>query len=324
MHHNTLTEYLNITQDNAILHNLSPLIKTIASCATDIASIIATASIDDNHGITGCINVQGEHVQHLDILADTLFTKAIEQSGVVAGVVSEEQEHPIIFSSNTNSRYLVAIDPLDGSSNIDTNNTIGTIFCVFERTSSNNDSITEEEFLQNGKSCLCAGYIAYGPATTLVFSTGKGVQCCTYSPIYNDFILTHTTLLIPKEGNSYSVNEGYRNTFDTKTKEYLQAIQNNTPYSLRYVGSLVADIHRTLLKGGIFIYPTQYKNGEKKDKLRLLYECIPIAFLIEQAGGMAHNGQTPITSITPKTLHERSSLYCGSLKEMQLWNSILH
>lgn len=319
MRHITLSQYLT-KYDSHHSHAITPYIQAMASSAKCIRTAIAHASIQGIYGATGTINIHGEAVQHLDILSDTTCIDNLKACGVIAGVVSEEHSEVVAFKSSC-ARYVAVIDPLDGSSNIDTNNTIGTIFSLFERTSPDNEEISSNDFLQNGASCICGGYIAYGPATMLVYTVGNGVHVFTYSCDENDFILVNDSLQMPKQGSSYAINEAYLSTASINTQHYIAHLKEQSSHSLRYVGSLVADIHRILSKGGIFIYPTQYDKGKKKDKLRLLCECIPIAFLIEQAGGIATDGITPILSLTPRDIHEKSALYCGSIQEMQEYNT---
>ena len=318
----TLQQYLEQTPIEDMLSILSPYIQAMASVAKYIRSRITHASIQGIYGTTGAINIQGEEVQHLDRIADDYCMQCLEECGIIAGVVSEERKVPVPFTSSSHTPYIAVIDPLDGSSNIETNNTIGTIFSLLRRTSPLDESICIEDFLQKGTSYLCAGYIAYGPATILVFTVGNGVHVFTYCENTKDFILIKESLKMPQQGYSYSTNEAYLYRTNHSTQEFIEKIKKDSSYSLRYVGSLVADIHRILWKGGIFIYPTQYINNSPQNKLRLLYECIPIAFLIEQAGGKATNGSVPIHTILPTHIHERSALYCGSQQEMDEWISI--
>ncbi|MDE7469233.1 MAG: fructose-1,6-bisphosphatase [Desulfovibrionaceae bacterium] len=322
MKHITLSEYYEQKASNSNAHLLAPYIKAMAYSGISIRSVIANASIDGIYGYTGTTNIHGEAVQHLDVIADTCCIENLKECRIVAGVVSEEQNEPIIFDS-LHAPYVAVIDPLDGSSNIETNNTIGTIFCLFKRVTPVGEPISSNDFLQRGTSCVCAGYIAYGPATMLVVTTGNGVDVFTYSSELNDFILIEKRREMPSQGPSYSINEAYLHTVDSSTQEYIKRIKEKSSHSLRYVGSLVADTHRILWKGGIFIYPTQYHNNTPKDKLRLLCECIPIAFLIEQAGGEATNGSTRILSLLPQDIHERSALYYSSQKEMEDWKKCM-
>ena len=246
-------------------------------------------------GAAGSENIQGEQQQKLDVYADEKFINAIEARGVVCGIGSEENDDYIAFESEKcrNGKYVLLMDPLDGSSNIDVNVSIGTIFSVFERKSSIGTEAELSDFLQKGDNQVAAGYVIYGSSTMLVFTTGKGVHGFTYDPGIGTFILSHKDMMFPEGGKIYSVNEGNYNNFEQGVKQYIKYCQEidaatNRPYTGRYIGSLVADFHRNLIKGGIYIYPatTTAPNG----KLRLLYECSPLAFLAEQAGGSASTG----------------------------------
>ena len=271
-------------------------------------------------GAAGSENIQGEQQQKLDVYADEKFINAIEARGVVCGIGSEENEDYIAFESEKcqKGKYVLLMDPLDGSSNIDVNVSIGTIFSVFKRKSEIGTKAELMDFLQIGDKQVAAGYVIYGSSTMLVFTTGNGVHGFTYDPGTGTFILSHPDMKFPKGGKIYSVNEGNYNNFEEGVKKYIKYCQEidaptNRPYTGRYIGSLVADFHRNLIKGGIYIYPatTNAPNG----KLRLLYECSPLAFLAEEAGGKASTGTGRIMEVDPRELHQRVPYFVGS-KEM--------
>lgn len=267
-------------------------------------------------GKTGDINVQGEEVQKLDEYANERFIDALRFGGECAGVVSEEMEDIILFDdeNSINSKYVIAMDPLDGSSNIDVNVSVGTIFSLYRRKSKVNSPCKLEDFLQPGTSQVAAGYIIYGSSTMLVYTTGHGVNGFTLDPSIGEFCLSHTDIKMPKDGKLYSFNHGNYSNFSDGVKEYIDRSFNSSPdgspISYRYVGSMVADIHRNLLKGGIFMYPrtTDAPDG----KLRLVYECNPMAFIVEQAGGRASDGRNRILDIHPTELHQRVPIFIGS------------
>ena len=271
-------------------------------------------------GAAGSENIQGEQQQKLDVYADEKFIKAIEARGVVCGIGSEENDDFIAFESEQcqNGKYVLLMDPLDGSSNIDVNVSIGTIFSVFERKSKVGTKAELSDFLQKGDDQVAAGYVIYGSSTMLVFTTGNGVHGFTYDPGIGTFILSHRDMKFPSNGKIYSVNEGNYNNFEQGVRRYIKYCQEsdastNRPYTGRYIGSLVADFHRNLIKGGIYIYPstTTSPNG----KLRLLYECSPLAYLAEQAGGAASTGTGRVMEVEPTELHQRVPYFVGS-KEM--------
>jgi fructose-1,6-bisphosphatase I len=273
--------------------------------------------VSDILGSAGSDNVQGEAQQKLDVYADNQFIYALKARGEVAGVGSEENEDIIVFDDEVgrHGKYVVLIDPLDGSSNIDVNVSIGTIFSIFRRITPEGQPVTVGDFLQSGRKQAAAGYVVYGSSTILVYTSGNGVNGFTLDPSLGTFCLSHPDIRIPENGSIYSINEGNLNQFDEGVKKYINWCQQNNaaekrPYSARYIGSLVADFHRNLLKGGIYIYPGTTKAPE--GKLRLLYECNPLAFIAEQAGGMATNGKMPILDIEPKKLHQRVPVFIGS------------
>lgn len=264
-------------------------------------------------GAAGSENIQGEEQQKLDVYANTQFIKALSARNVVCGIASEEND--AFIPINETGSYIVAMDPLDGSSNIDVNVSIGTIFSIYKRVTPVGTPVQDIDFLQKGTEQLAAGYVIYGSSTMLVYTTGNGVNGFTYDPGIGVFVLSHPNMTFPANGKIYSMNEGnfYRSSAGIQEYiKYAQTIDSATdrPYTARYIGSLVADFHRNLIKGGIYMYPAT--DNAPKGKLRLLYECSPLAFIAEQAGGSASNGTTRIMEIDPKELHQREPYFAGN------------
>ncbi|MDW6018780.1 class 1 fructose-bisphosphatase [Vibrio plantisponsor] len=296
---------------------LSSLLASIRLAAKIVNREINKAGLADITGASGQDNVQGEEQQKLDVYANDKFKAALEARDQVCGVASEEEDEAVAFNKdlNKNAKYVVLMDPLDGSSNIDVNVSVGTIFSIYRRISPVGAPPTAEDFLQPGHKQVAAGYVIYGSSTMLVYTTGNGVNGFTYDPSIGSFCLSHENMRIPENGKIYSINEGNYIRFPTGVKKYIKFCQENVPednrpYTSRYIGSLVADFHRNLLKGGIYMYPSteSHPNG----KLRLLYECNPIAFLMEQAGGIASDGKNRILDIKPTELHQRVPFFVGS------------
>jgi len=287
---------------------LSQLIRDLAYAGKVVNREINRAGLADITGSYGAENVQGEAQQNLDVAADIRFTRALKKGGEVAAIISEEVEE-VIDLNNPRAKYIVAIDPLDGSSNIDVNVSVGTIFSIYRRVSPMGSPVIKEDVLQPGKDQVAAGYILYGSSTMFVYTTGKGVNGFTYEPSLGEYILSHQNMKIPKSGSIYSVNEGASISFPNEVKEYIASCKERG-YSARYIGSLVADFHRNVLKGGIYIYPSTEKapNG----KLRLMYECNALAFIAEEAGGKATDGAHRIMDIQPTSLHQRVPFFVGS------------
>jgi len=315
----TLGEYIIEKQHDFPEANgeLTGLLGAIRLASKIVNREINKAGIANIIGATGIENIQGETQQKLDLYANDAFKAALEARGEVCGVASEEEDEYISFDTEraVNSKYVVLMDPLDGSTNIDVNVSVGTIFSIYRRVSPVGTPVTLEDFLQPGIKQVAAGYVIYGSSTMLVYTTGNGVHGFTCDPSLGVFYLSHENMQTPKTGRCYSINEGYYLKFPVGVKKYIKHCQeivpeDNRPYTSRYIGSLVADFHRNLLKGGIFIYPStaQAPNG----KLRLLYECNPIAFLAEQSGGKASTGTQRIMEIIPTELHERAPFFCGS------------
>jgi len=287
---------------------LSQLLRDIALAAKIVNREINRSGLIDIAGAYGNRNVQGEDQQKLDVIANVRFIRAMRNGGEVCTIISEEEEDKI-QTGNLQGKYIVAIDPLDGSSNIDVNVSIGTIFSVYRRMSATGTEGTEQDCLQHGTSQVAAGYVVYGSSTMMVYTTGNGVNGFTYEPSLGEFFLSHPNMTTPKTGKIYSVNEGISRDFSPATTQFIDYCKEQS-FSARYIGSLVADFHRNLLKGGIYMYPATKKAG--KGKLRLLYECNALAFIVEQAGGKASNGHQRILEITPQSLHERCPFFIGS------------
>lgn len=299
--------------------DLSSLLYDIVIAAKIVHREVNRAGLADILGEMGKTNVQGEDQKKLDVIANDLFIRALRAGEKCAGVASEELDDYVSFGKKgaANAHYVVCMDPLDGSSNIDVNVSIGTIFSIF-RTKGENRSAELEDFLQKGNDLVAAGYVLYGSSTMLVYTTGNGVNGFTLDPSIGEFLLSHPNLTIPSKGAIYSVNEGNFDSMSEGVKAYInycKSASNDSgkPYGARYIGSLVADFHRNLLKGGIYFYPGTVK--DPKGKLRLLYEAAPLAFICEQAGGMASNGIQNIMDIQPDELHQRCPLFIGN-KEM--------
>ena len=282
---------------------------------------VSFAGLVDILGLTGEKNIHGEAVKKLDVFANERIIQAMDHGGHLCGMASEESDGFIpIPGKYPKGKYLLVFDPLDGSSNIDVNINIGTIFGIYKRISEEGSAITETDFLQSGRKLLGAGYVIYGPSTVLVYSSGHGVHGFTLDPGIGEFLLSHENIIIPQYGSIYSVNEGNYENWDDCLKKYINAIKQenlpeNKPFQARYIGSLVADFHRTLMYGGIFLYPADRKRPE--GKLRLLYELNPLSYLIEHAGGIAIDGKQNILDIIPKKLHQRSPVYIGSRKNIE-------
>ena len=317
---NTLNEFIIERQSDFpyAKGELSRLLTHIGLAAKVVNREVNQAGLVDILGATGDINAQGENVQKLDDYANQKFVLALKGSSECCGIATEESQDIVRFDSDMakDGKYIVCIDPLDGSSNIDVNVSIGTIFSIYRRVSPRGHMAQLEDFLQEGTKQVAAGYVIYGSSTMMVFTTGKGVNGFTLDPSIGEFCLSHPNITTPMSGTIISVNTGYYKQFSTGVQKYIDYCKDideptNRPYSARYIGSLVADFHRNLLKGGIYLYPptAEHKNG----KLRLLYEANPMAMIIEQAGGMAvdHNEER-ILDIIPTSIHQRVPLYIGS------------
>ena len=286
---------------------LSQLLRDIALAGKIINREVNKSGLLDIAGAYGTTNVQGEEQQKLDVIADIRFTRALKNGGEVCAIISEEEDE--LIRLNPNSRYVVAMDPLDGSSNIDVNVSIGTIFSIYRRVTPIGSPVQMEDVLQKGVKQVAAGYILYGSSTMIVYTTGHGVNGFTYEPSIGEFVLSHSDMKCPKDGKIYSVNEGSYNSFEPAVQNYIQYCKDQK-FSARYIGSLVADFHRNMLKGGIYLYPKT--EAAPNGKLRLMYESNALAFIAEQAGGMATTGEKRIMELEPSELHQRTPLYIGS------------
>ena len=295
------------------------LFQSIALAGRMIAARVHKAGLSDVLGRVGATNVQGEEVQRLDVLANQILVRCVEAGGRVWVMAGEENEDIIpIPPQFPHGKYVLMFDPLDGSSNIDVCMSIGTIFSIHRRLSEGGPG-TREDCLQRGTEQVAAGYILYGSSTVLVYTTGHGVHGFTLDPLVGEFFLSHENIRVPRRGATYSVNEGNTLRWDPRVRDWVAWLKSadapgGQPYGHRYIGTLVADFHRTLLKGGIFAYPADDKNAS--GKLRLLYECAPMAFIAEAAGGAASSGTGRILDIEPRALHDRTPLYIGSADDV--------
>ena len=308
----------------------SEILTQIVLAAKIVSREINKAGVAKILGAVGRTNIQGEEVQKLDVYANEQFIRALSDNCHVSLIASEENEdiiHADHSLFNRPGRYAVAMDPLDGSSNIDVNVSIGTIWSIHKRVSLG-DKGERDDLLQAGSRQLAAGYVLYGSSTMLVYTVGRGVHGFTLDPSLGEFLLSHHDIRMPRRGSIYSVNEGNSGVWAPETRAWVAALKGNDnpagrPYSLRYIGSLVSDFHRTLFKGGIFAYPMDHRDpaSEPHGKLRLLYEAAPIAMLAESAGGLASDGRGRILDIVPRRLHERVPFYVGSLQDVQFADS---
>jgi fructose-1,6-bisphosphatase I len=297
---------------------LSRILNDIAVAAKIVSRDVRRAGlVDDILGAHGEVNIQGEEQQKLDVVADQQFIRMFEMGGEICGIASEENDDFLAFENELakKGKYVVLFDPLDGSSNIDVNVSIGTIFSIYKRKSERGTLATLEDMLQPGTDQIAAGYVLYGSSTMLVYTTGKGVNGFTLDPSIGEFCLSHPNMRTPETGRLYAMNEGNIDECDQGVKDYIRFCQQvhpdtNKPYSGRYIGSLVADFHRNLIKGGIYIYPAT--NQSPEGKLRLLYECNPLAMIAEQAGGLATAGTNRVLDIKPERLHQRVPFFVGS------------
>ena len=317
---NTLGEFIIENQRDFKYSSgeLSRLINSIRLAAKVVNHEVNKAGLVDILGYAGGENIQGEQQQKLDVYANDVFMQTLINREIVCGIASEEEEYFVRIEGKNKShdnKYIVLMDPLDGSSNIDVNVSVGSIFSIYRRITPLGTPVQIEDFLQPGTNQVAAGYVIYGTSTMLVYSTGNGVNGFTLNPALGVFYLSHPNMRYPENGAIYSINEGYYSHVPQGVKDYLKFCQEETedrPYKARYIGSLVSDFHRNMIKGGIYIYSTSSKAPE--GKLRLLYECNPIAYLAEQANGKASDGYQRILEIKPTKLHQRVPFFCGSKK----------
>lgn len=291
---------------------LSGLLRDIGlACKLINKQVMKAGLVEGILGKQGTSNIQGEEQMKLDVYADETLINVLRNSNDCAGIASEENDDVVCFDDDYSkqSKYVVLFDPLDGSSNIDCNASIGTIFAIYRRISPLGECCTREDFMQSGKNLMAAGYVIYGSSTMLVYATKVSVNGFTLEPSIGEFCLSHPDIKVKPDGKIYSVNQGNWTKYSDGVKQYLTACMDKV-YSHRYIGSMVADMHRTLIKGGIFLYPADAKN--KNGKLRLLYECNPMAYLVEAAGGAAHTGYSRVLDIQPTELHQRVPIFIGS------------
>ncbi len=297
----------------------SQLLRDIALASKVVNREINKAGLIDIMGAAGNQNTAGDEQQKLDVLADIRFTRALLKGGAACAIISEEAEG--IVQLNPDAKYIVAIDPLDGSSNIDVNVSIGTIFSVYRRKSPVGTAITQEDCLQQGSAQVAAGYILYGSSTMMVYTTGQGLNGFTYEATLGEYVLSHPDINIKPDANTYSINEGISKSFvQSGIHAYLNHCKDHH-YAARYIGSLVADIHRNLLKGGIYLYPATIHHPQ--GKLRLMFEANSLAFVVEQAGGKATDGEKRILDIEPTHIHEKTPLFIGSLQMVEALENAL-
>lgn len=317
-HNKTLGEFI-INKQSEFKYSsgeLSRLINSIRLAGKIVNHEVNKAGLVDILGAAGEENIQGEDQQKLDVYANEVFINTLVNREIVCGIASEEEDDFITIKGGNkkhDNKYIVLMDPLDGSSNIDVNVSVGTIFSIYRRITPDGTPVTIDDFLQPGKQQVAAGYIVYGTSTMIVYSTGHGVNGFTLNPAIGTYYLSHPNMKFPEKGNIYSVNEGNYVHFPEGVKRYIKYCQEEEgerPYTSRYIGSLVSDFHRNIIKGGIYFYPSTSKNPD--GKLRLLYECNPMAFLAERAGGKASNGFNRILDIKPSELHQRVPFFCGN------------
>ncbi|GAB4091889.1 class 1 fructose-bisphosphatase [Flaviaesturariibacter terrae] len=308
---------------------LSTLLRDIGLAAKRVNVEVNKAGLVDILGDAGAVNVQGEEVKKLDVYANNQFWGVLQRGVSCAGFASEELDEFVAFEDEVsmNSKYVCLFDPLDGSGNIDVNVSIGTIFSIYRRVTPKGTPVQLEDFLQPGNKQVAAGYVVYGSSTMLVYGTRRGVNGFTLDPSIGEFCLSHPDIQCPPNGKIYSVNHGNFFQYDEPVRKYINQCQNKTkdtggPYTQRYIGSMVADVHRNLIKGGIFMYPGT--TDKPKGKLRLLYECNPFAFITEVAGGKATNGRQRILDVVPTELHQRSPFFVGSIEMMAELEECLH
>ncbi len=320
----TLDEFITNNQEKhpEATGELSGLLRDIGLASKIVNRDLSKAGlVDAILGDADKTNVQGEEVKKLDMVANDVLIKCLQNSGQCCGIASEEEDDFVAFNNRKRAKYVVLFDPLDGSSNIDVIAPVGTIFSVFERVSKIGELCTLDDFLQRGDKQVAAGYVIYGTSTMLVYTTGDGVNGFTLDPSIGEFCLSHPDIKTPATAKSYSLNQGNFNSFTDNVKKFVEYCQDGTgkkAFSLRYIGSMVADFHRNLIKGGVFLYPAT--KDTPGGKLRLMYECNPMAFLQEQAGGKATNGKQRILEIVPEKLHQRTIVYMGSTTLVDMLN----
>ncbi|HRK56560.1 MAG TPA: class 1 fructose-bisphosphatase [Burkholderiaceae bacterium] len=323
----TLTHHLiRNERDHQLDPNLRLLIETVARACKSISHVVGRGALGDAIGTAGATNIQGETQQKLDVLSNEILIEATEWGATLAAVASEEMDHPQpIPVSYPKGNYLLLFDPLDGSSNIDVNVSVGTIFSVLKTpaTSQHDAGANEKDFLQPGSSQVCAGYAIYGPQTQLVLSFGHGVHMFTLDRGTGSFLCTHSNITVAADSNEFAINMSNARHWAAPVRRYVDELlagkdgPRGKDFNMRWVASMVADVHRILTRGGVFLYPWDQRNPEKPGRLRLMYEANPMAFLIEQAGGLAINGKERILDLQPQSLHERVAVMLGSRNEIE-------
>ncbi|MFH1277525.1 MAG: class 1 fructose-bisphosphatase [Candidatus Eisenbacteria bacterium] len=324
----TLTEYINEEERKhpGATGDFTSTLSDVSLAAKLVAREVRSAGLGDVLGAAGSTNVSGDDVKKLDLFAHRTFVNVMERGGHLCVMASEEWSDPIpIPDAYPQGKYVLVFDPLDGSSNIEGNVGVGTIFAIFGRVTEGGKGDIED-LLQSGRKLLCAGYVIYGSSTMIVYSTGVGVHGFTLDPTIGSFILSHENIRTPERGRILSVNEGNQSRWSDETRAYVEHMKSpdrgsGRPYTSRYVGSLVVDFHRNMLYGGIYLYPEDTRNP--KGKLRLLYEAAPLAYLAEQAGGLASTGREPILDVVPAELHQRVPLIIGSADDVRLYEKFL-
>lgn len=303
----------------------SKILRDLSLGAKLISFYLRRASLSGLLGELGLTNIQGESVQKLDHLANTLFIRLFSQNPHITGLASEEEEN--ILPTNPHGKYVILLDPLDGSSNIDVGVPVGTIFSIYRRLTPTGTPCQEHDFLQGGRAQVAAGYVLYGTSTLLFYTTGQGVHGFTLEPAAGEFLLTYSAVRMPEKSQYYSFNDNQLHEWEPGLQRYIEHLHTHNrtaekPQSLRYVGSLVGDVHRNLLKGGLFFYPGTVKRPE--GKLRLLYEGYPMAWLVEQAGGKASNGRMPLLDVPATKIHQRTPLFLGPAADIEALHSFLN
>lgn len=320
----TLSDMLaNEVKTNGLDEKLARLIETVAACGVEISSEVACGALMGVLGMAGSENVQGEEQKKLDVISNDIVTKAVLESGVVAACASEEMDHCVAADCTDRRPYLICYDPLDGSSNIDINVSIGTIFSILPNPHEDATAPQDADFLQSGDRQLAAGYIMYGPQTQMALTLGRGVVMFTLDPRTNTYILTNDNVQVPEQAKEFAINCSNKRHWEAPVNRYIEELLagktgvRGKDYNMRWVAAMVAEVHRILCRGGIFMYPKDNRDPSKPGKLRLMYEANPMSWLMEQAGGRATNGYERILSIKPEKLHQRVAVFLGAKEEVE-------
>lgn len=320
----TLSDMLaNEVKTNGLDEKLARLIETVAACGVEISSEVACGALMGVLGMAGSENVQGEEQKKLDVISNDIVTKAVLESGVVAACASEEMDHCVAADCTDRRPYLICYDPLDGSSNIDINVSIGTIFSILPNPHKDATAPQDADFLQPGDRQLAAGYIMYGPQTQMALTLGRGVVMFTLDPRTNTYILTNDNVQVPEQAKEFAINCSNKRHWEAPVNRYIEELLagktgvRGKDYNMRWVAAMVAEVHRILCRGGIFMYPKDNRDPSKPGKLRLMYEANPMSWLMEQAGGRATNGYERILSIKPEKLHQRVAVFLGAKEEVE-------